>query len=67
MREVEKNMKNNMLRKGLVLAIMVLFVGLSICPNSFGISEKKESLPFNKQIFSSNEPTVDRFNSNNVK
>jgi len=44
------NMQKNIFRKAIVFGIIVLFIGLIICPNILGISDKKLITP-NEQVF----------------
>jgi len=46
-------MQDTLIKKELVIGIIILFIGLSIYPNVYGISDENKSLQFNKQFFSS--------------
>jgi len=53
-------MLDNMFRKIVVLVIIILLIGLIIWPNINCISNEKETLLFNKKIFSSKEHIFDK-------
>jgi len=44
-------MRKSLIRKGLVLGIIVLFVGVSVIPSTVGINEEKQSSSENKTSF----------------
>ena len=51
--------KNNVFRKGLALAVIVLFIGVSIVPTTTGISSKNTQLISEKQYSSINKLAFD--------